>query len=137
MLALTVAVVTKPFEFEGKRRLRQAEKGLAELRGSVDTIITIPNDRLELIDDNIEFTESFRKADEVLLQAVQGISDLITTSGIINLDFADVRAVIHLGVARARDRAVLTVAENSPSGTRVTITVPYVAQAGDDATMPA
>lgn len=106
--ALTVAVVTKPFEFEGKRRLRQAEKGLAELRGSVDTIITIPNDRLEFIDDNIEFTESFRKADEVLLQAVQGISDLITVPGIINLDFADVKSVMTnmgmalMGVGKAR-----------------------------------
>lgn len=106
--ALTVAVVTKPFEFEGKRRMRQAEKGLAELRGSVDTIITIPNDRLELIDDNIEFTESFRKADEVLLQAVQGISDLITVPGIINLDFADVKSVMKtmgmalMGVGKAR-----------------------------------
>lgn len=106
--ALTVAVVTKPFEFEGKRRMRQAEKGLAELRGSVDTIITIPNDRLEMIDTNIEFTESFKRADEVLLQAVQGISDLITIPGIINLDFADVRSVMKnmgmalMGVGKAR-----------------------------------
>ncbi len=105
---LTVAVVTKPFEFEGKRRMRQAERGLAELRGSVDTIITIPNDRLEMIDDNIEFTESFKRADEVLLQAVQGISDLITVPGMINLDFADVKSVMKdmgialMGVGKAR-----------------------------------
>jgi cell division protein FtsZ len=105
---LTVAVVTKPFEFEGKRRMRQAEKGLAELRGSVDTIITIPNDRLESIDDNIEFTDAFKRADEVLLQAVQGISDLITVPGMINLDFADVKSVMKdmgialMGVGKAR-----------------------------------
>lgn len=106
--ALTVAVVTKPFTFEGKRRMRQAEKGLAELRGSVDTIITIPNDRLETIDDNIEFTESFKRADEVLLQAVQGISDLIIVPGMINLDFADVKSVMKnmgmalMGIGKAR-----------------------------------
>ncbi|MDQ4121170.1 MAG: cell division protein FtsZ [Acidobacteriota bacterium] len=106
--ALTVGVVTKPFTFEGKRRMLQAEKGLAELRGSVDTIITIPNDRLELIDDEIEFTEAFKQADEVLLQAVRGISDLITVPGMINLDFADVKSVMTnmgmalMGVGKAR-----------------------------------
>jgi cell division protein FtsZ len=98
--ALTVGVVTKPFSFEGRRRLLQAEKGLSELRGSVDTIITIPNDRLELIDDEIEFTEAFKQADEVLLQAVRGISDLITVPGMINLDFADVKSVMkNMGMA--------------------------------------
>ena len=106
--ALTVAVVTKPFGFEGKRRMRQAERGLTELRGSVDTIITIPNDKLEMLDENIEFTEAFQKADEVLLQAVQGISDLITVPGMINLDFADVKSVMTnmgmalMGVGKAR-----------------------------------
>lgn len=106
--ALTVGVVTKPFTFEGKRRQLQAEKGLAELRGSVDTIITIPNDRLELLDDEIEFAEAFKQADEVLLQAVRGISDLITVPGMINLDFADVKSVMKsmgmalMGVGKAR-----------------------------------
>jgi cell division protein FtsZ len=106
--ALTVGVVTKPFTFEGKRRQFQAEKGLAELKGSVDTIITIPNDRLELLDDEIEFAEAFKQADEVLLQAVRGISDLITVPGMINLDFADVKSVMKnmgmalMGVGRAR-----------------------------------
>lgn len=106
--ALTVGVVTKPFTFEGKRRQIQAEKGLAELKGSVDTIITIPNDRLELLDDEIEFAEAFKQADEVLLQAVRGISDLITVPGMINLDFADVKSVMKsmgmalMGVGKAR-----------------------------------
>jgi cell division protein FtsZ len=96
--ALTVGVVTKPFTFEGRRRLMQAEHGLAELKGSVDTIITIPNDRLELIDDEIEFTEAFKQADEVLLQAVRGISDLITVPGMINLDFADVKSAMRAAI---------------------------------------
>ena len=106
--ALTVGVVTKPFTFEGRRRHIQAERGLAELRGSVDTIITIPNDRLELLDEDIEFAEAFKQADEVLLQAVRGISDLITVPGMINLDFADVKSVMKnmgmalMGVGKAR-----------------------------------
>ncbi|MBC7798189.1 MAG: cell division protein FtsZ [Pyrinomonadaceae bacterium] len=105
---LTVAVVTKPFEFEGRRRMRHAEKGLAELRGSVDTIIVIPNDKLESLEEGISVTNSFKNANEVLLQAVQGITDLITIPGLINLDFADVRSVMRdmgmalMGVGRAR-----------------------------------
>jgi len=92
--ALTVAVVTKPFPVEGKKRLAQAENGLAELRGCVDTIITIPNAKLREVEENITLMDAFRRADEVLLQAVQGITDLITTPGIINLDFADVTTVM-------------------------------------------
>lgn len=92
--ALTVAVVTKPFTVEGKKRMAQAEQGLAELRGCVDTIITIPNSKLKEVEEKISIMDAFRRADDVLLQAVQGISDLITTSGVINLDFADVRAVM-------------------------------------------
>jgi hypothetical protein len=93
--ALTVAVVTKPFLFEGKRRQRQAEEGMKELRKSVDTLITIPNQRLlNIAGRDMSLLEAFRKADEVLLQAVKGISDLITVEGLINLDFADVRAVM-------------------------------------------
>ncbi len=92
--ALTVAIVTKPFTVEGKKRMAQAEQGLAELRGCVDTIITIPNSKLKDVEEKISIMDAFRRADDVLLQAVQGISDLITTSGVINLDFADVRAVM-------------------------------------------
>ncbi len=92
--ALTVAVVTKPFGVEGKKRMAQAERGLAELRGCVDTIITIPNSKLREVEENITLMNAFRSADDVLLQAVQGITDLITTPGIINLDFADVTTVM-------------------------------------------
>lgn len=98
--ALTVAVVTKPFSVEGKSRMAKAEKGLAELRGCVDTIITIPNSKLKEVEEKISIIEAFHRADDVLLQAVQGISDLITVPGIINLDFADVKAVMRgMGVA--------------------------------------
>ena len=92
--ALTVAVVTKPFMVEGKKRMQQAERGLAELRGCVDTIITIPNSKLREVEEKITLVDAFRRADDILLQAVQGITDLITTPGIINLDFADVRTVM-------------------------------------------
>jgi len=93
--ALTVAVVTKPFSFEGKRRMQQAEHGLAELAESVDTVITIPNERLLSLDKNTGFFEAFRLADDVLRQAVQGISDIIVIPGIINRDFADVKTIMH------------------------------------------
>ena len=93
--ALTVGVVTKPFVFEGRQRARRAELGLATLGDHVDTLITIPNQKLiTLSDEELTFVEAFRKADEVLFQAVQGISDLITQEGIVNVDFADVRAVM-------------------------------------------
>jgi cell division protein FtsZ len=98
--ALTVAVVTKPFTVEGKKRMSQAERGLAELRGCVDTIITIPNSKLKEVEEKITIMEAFRRADDVLLQAVQGISNLITVPGMINLDFADVKSVMKgMGVA--------------------------------------
>jgi cell division protein FtsZ len=93
--ALTVGVVTKPFVFEGKQRARRAEAGIASLSEHVDTLITIPNEKLmALADDELTFVEAFRKADEVLFQAVKGISDLITLDGIVNVDFADVRTVM-------------------------------------------
>ncbi|MGB4430983.1 MAG: cell division protein FtsZ, partial [Limnochordia bacterium] len=93
--ALTVGVVTKPFSFEGKRRKEQAEKGIEQLKGKVDTLIVIPNDRLlQVVEKRTSMLEAFRVADEVLLQGVQGISDLITVPGLINLDFADVRAIM-------------------------------------------
>jgi len=91
--ALTVAVVTKPFGFEGRRRMLVAEKGIEELRGAVDTLITIPNERLlSFVERGTPLTEAFRIADDVLRQAVQGISDLITIPGEVNVDFADVPA---------------------------------------------
>jgi cell division protein FtsZ len=99
--ALTVAVVTKPFLFEGSVRRRQTEEGIDALHDVVDTLITIPNDRLlQMVEESTPLTEAFRLADEVLLKAVQGISDLITVHGWINLDFADVRAVMdEMGMA--------------------------------------
>ncbi|HEY8514213.1 MAG TPA: cell division protein FtsZ [Candidatus Binatia bacterium] len=99
--ALTVGVVTKPFLFEGKRRMRQAEEGIKELKKSVDTLITIPNQRLLSVSGrNMPIMETFKKADDVLLQAVRGISDLITVHGLINLDFADVRTIMsEMGMA--------------------------------------
>src|SRR5881409_847315 len=94
--ALTVAVVTKPFAFEGKRRMMQAEQGLTELIGAVDTVIVIPNERLmETVERGTSFFDAFRIADDILRQAVQGISDIITVPGIINRDFADVKAIMH------------------------------------------
>src|SRR5438552_4361483 len=93
--ALTVAVVTKPFAFEGKRRMTQAEQGLTELIGAVDTVIVIPNERLmETVERGTSFFDAFRIADDILRQAVQGISDIITVPGIINRDFADVKAIM-------------------------------------------
>jgi cell division protein FtsZ len=99
--ALTVGVVTKPFVFEGKRRLRQAEEGIEELKETVDTLIVIPNQRLlSIAAKTTTMLEAFNKADDVLLQAVRGISDLIITPGLINLDFADVRTVMQeMGLA--------------------------------------
>ena len=93
--ALTVGIVTKPFSFEGKRRMQQATEGLAELKQHVDTLIVIPNDRLrELIDKSTPLLESFREVDNVLRRGVQSISDLIAVAGLINLDFADVKTVM-------------------------------------------
>jgi cell division protein FtsZ len=93
--ALTVGVVTKPFSFEGKKRRRQAEEGIEALSQAVDTLITIPNDRLlSIAGQKTTMLDAFRKADEVLLNAVQGISDLITIPGLINVDFADVRTIM-------------------------------------------
>jgi len=113
--ALTVAVVTKPFAFEGKRRMMQAEQALAELSAAVDTVICIPNERLmQFVDKGTSFFEAFRIADDILLQGVQGISDIITITGIINRDFADVKtimagmgyAVMGTAVATGENRAV-------------------------------
>jgi len=123
--ALTIGVVTRPFSFEGKRRANQAEQGIKELRDCCDTLIVIPNDRLlQLGDIGVSLMDAFRSADEVLLSGVQGITDLITTPGLINLDFADVKSVMSgagsalmgIGSARGEGRAVQAAqkAINSP-----------------------
>lgn len=113
--ALTVAVVTKPFAFEGKKRLLQADRGLADLKECVDTVITIPNERLlATLERGTSLFDAFRIADDILRQAVQGISDLIIVPGLINLDFADVKTVMHgmgmalmgTGAAKGENRAV-------------------------------
>ena len=113
--ALTIGVVTRPFGFEGRRRSTQAEIGVENLREEVDTLIVIPNDRLlSLADRNISVIDAFRQADHVLLQGVSGITDLITTPGLINLDFADVKSVMSgagsalmgIGSARGEERAI-------------------------------
>ncbi|MHB8655361.1 MAG: cell division protein FtsZ [Terriglobia bacterium] len=113
--ALTIAVVTKPFAFEGKRRMTQAEQGLAELSEAVDTVICIPNERLmQFVDKGTSFFEAFRIADDILRQGVQGISDIITITGIINRDFADIKtimkgmgyAVMGTAIASGGNRAV-------------------------------
>jgi len=111
--ALTVAVVTKPFGFEGPKRRKQAEDGLAELAGVVDTVITIPNDQLlSLVPKGTSFFESFRIADDVLRQAVQGISDIITTPGLINRDFSDIRSIM-LGMGYAMMGTATAAGENA------------------------
>ena len=105
---LTIGVVTKPFTFEGKKRLAQAERGIASLKGKVDTLVVIPNDKLlQVIDRKTSIVEAFRMADDVLRQGVQGISDLIAVPGLINLDFADVKTIMlnqgmaHMGIGTA------------------------------------
>jgi cell division protein FtsZ len=113
--ALTVAVVTKPFSFEGRRRLRQAEEGIAALKEVADTVITIPNDRLRgLAEKQAKMVEMFIKADEILLHSVKGITDLIMMPGLVNLDFADVKttmskagmAIMGIGIGRGENRAL-------------------------------
>ena len=105
---LTIGVVTKPFTFEGKKRLAQAERGITSLKGKVDTLVVIPNDKLlQVIDRKTSIVEAFRMADDVLRQGVQGISDLISVPGLINLDFADVKTIMlnqgmaHMGIGQA------------------------------------
>jgi cell division protein FtsZ len=113
--ALTIGVVTRPFSFEGARRKKSADEGIERLREEVDTLIVIPNDRLlQISDRNVSVMDAFRQADQVLLQGVSGITDLITTPGLINVDFADVKAVMSnagsalmgIGSARGEDRAL-------------------------------
>ncbi len=105
---LTIAVVTKPFTFEGKKRLAQAERGIESLKGKVDSLVVIPNDKLlQIIDRKTSIVEAFKMADDILRQGVQGISDLIAIEGLVNLDFADVKTIMlnrgmaHMGIGRA------------------------------------
>ena len=113
--ALTVGIVTRPFLFEGRKRLRQAEIGISEMRKHVDTMIVVPNERLlAVVGKNVPFQEALKKADEVLLHATQGISTLISVTGLVNVDFADVRTVMQnggsalmgTGIGRGEDRAL-------------------------------
>jgi cell division protein FtsZ len=129
--ALTVAVVTKPFAFEGPRRAKVADKGLGELAGTVDTVIAIPNDRLlELVPPKMSFFESFRVADDVLFQAVQGISDIITTPGVINRDFSDIRSIM-LGMGYAMMGTAAASGENAAvEAARKAINCPLLDEGG-------
>jgi cell division protein FtsZ len=122
---LTIGVVTKPFTFEGKKRLSQAERGIESLKGKVDTLVVIPNDKLlQIIDRRTSIVEAFKMADDVLRQGVQGISDLIAVPGLVNLDFADVKTIMlntgmaHMGIGRAsgenRAEEAAKAAINSP-----------------------
>jgi cell division protein FtsZ len=129
--SLTIGVVTRPFSFEGTRRLNMAEEGIEALKESVDTLIVIPNDRLlEIVDKKASMTEAFRTADDVLRQGIQGISELITVPGLINLDFADVRsimtgggnALMSVGVATGENRA-LEAAEMAVSSALLDVTI--------------
>jgi cell division protein FtsZ len=122
-----VGVVTRPFAFEGRRRMEQAQKGIEDLKGKVDSLVIIPNDRLKYAtDEKITFANAFAIADDVLRQAVQSISDLIKTTGLINLDFADVTAVMkdaglaHMGVGRAAGK------NKAEEATRIAINSPLL-----------
>ena len=129
--ALTVAVVTKPFSFEGPRRMRQAERGLAELAASCDTLISIPNEKLlALVPKGTSFIESFRMADDVLRQAVQGIADIITTPGLINRDFSDIRTIMS-GMGYAMMGTAVASGENAPiEAARRAINSPLMEEGG-------
>jgi cell division protein FtsZ len=129
--ALTVAVVTRPFSFEGSRRTKQAEKGLAELAGICDTVISIPNDQLlDLVEPNTSVFDSFRVADDVLRQAVQGISDIINTPGLINRDFSDVKNIM-LGMGYAMLGTAAAKGENAAAeAAKKAISYPLLEEGG-------
>jgi cell division protein FtsZ len=129
--ALTVAVVTKPFSFEGPRRMKQAERGLAELAGSCDTLISIPNEKLlTLVPKGTSFFEAFRSADDVLRQAVQGIADIITTPGFINRDFSDIRTIM-AGMGYAMMGTAIASGPNAPlEAARQAINSPLMEEGG-------
>jgi len=135
--ALSVAVVTKPFLFEGKRRMMQSEQALQELIGAVDTVIVIPNERLmDTVERGTSFFDAFRIADDILRQAVQGISDIITVPGIINRDFADVKAIMH-GQGYAPVRIAPLTRPTAPSPVHSSKTIPSRARRAFSSTSPA
>jgi cell division protein FtsZ len=129
--ALTVAVVTKPFSFEGPRRMKAADKGLSDLGGSVDTVISVPNERLlQLVPKGSSFFDAFKLADDILRQAVQGISDIIMTPGLINRDFSDIRAIM-LGMGYAMMGSASARGENaSIEAARLAISSPLMEEGG-------
>ncbi len=129
--ALTVAVVTRPFSFEGPQRMKMAERGLADLASTVDTVISIPNDKLlELLPRGTSFVEAFRTADDVLRQGVQGISDIITTPGLINRDFSDIRSIM-LGMGYAMMGTATAKGENAAvEAARLAISCPLLDEGG-------
>ena len=141
--ALTIGVVTRPFTFEGSRRIQSAEAGIAKLKEQADTLIVIPNDRLlQIVDKRANLQEAFRMADDVLRQGVQGISELITVPGLINLDFADVRtimseggaALMAVGTAKGEDAPASPPSRPSPASCW---TSPSTAPAASCSTSPA
>ena len=133
--ALTVGVVTRPFMFEGKRRATQAEEGIAELRDRVDTLIVIENDRLlQVVDRKTTIVEAFRQADDVLRQGVQGITDLITVPGLVNLDFADVRTIMRDAGSALMGIGTGTGDNRAGEAARIAVSSPLLEAAIDGAT---
>jgi len=132
--ALTVGAVTKPFEFEGKKRMAQAEEGIDRLRKEVDTLITVPNEKLlQIVERRTTILEAFREADDILRQGVQGITDLITIPGLINLDFADVRLVMHQAGSALMGVGTGTGENRAVEAAKAAITSPLIEEQVDDA----
>jgi cell division protein FtsZ len=132
--ALTVGAVTKPFEFEGKKRMAQAEEGIDRLRREVDTLITVPNEKLlQIVERRTTILEAFREADDILRQGVQGITDLITIPGLINLDFADVRLVMHQAGSALMGVGTGTGENRAVEAAKAAITSPLIEESVDGA----
>ena len=133
--ALTVGVVTKPFGFEGRRRMNQAEDGIEKLRTEVDTLIVVPNEKLlHVVERRTSVTDAFRQADDILRQGVQGITDLITVPGLINLDFADVRAIMSDAGSALMGVGVASGESRASDAARAAITSPFLDESVDGAT---
>jgi cell division protein FtsZ len=132
--ALTVGAVTKPFEFEGKKRMAQAEEGIDRMRKEVDTLITVPNEKLlQIVERRTTILEAFREADDILRQGVQGITDLITIPGLINLDFADVRLVMHQAGSALMGVGTGTGENRAVEAAKAAITSPLIEESVDGA----
>jgi len=133
--ALTVGVITKPFGFEGRRRMNQAEDGIEKLRTEVDTLIVVPNEKLlHVVERRTSVTDAFRQADDILRQGVQGITDLITVPGLINLDFADVRAIMSDAGSALMGVGVASGESRASDAARAAITSPFLDESVDGAT---